>query len=112
MNMKFYYNGKLIRTSKTHEYKYALVNKNSLQAYRCSKDMKGIEAAKSEIARDLNLLLSVKNGTYKRKDRWSSTAKEIEEQFIKWYGSMENAIDHNRKYCEQFMVVELEAREK
>lgn len=25
--MKFYYNDKLVRTSKTHEYKYAVINK-------------------------------------------------------------------------------------
>lgn len=107
--MKFYYQGHLIRTSKTHNYKYALINKETFYAYRCSKDLKGIQSAIYEIRRRLDLLLSIQNGTFIQKPRCCS-AKEIENAQIKYYGSLQNAIDEEKDYVNSFIVVELEAK--
>lgn len=108
--MKFYYNGNLVRTSKTHEYKFALLNTETGKAYACSKDMKGMDRAMSEVSRTYNLYLSVKNGTYRRKDRWCYTAKQIEDNCIEYYGSLDKAIEEQRQRVAKYKVVELEAR--
>lgn len=108
--MKFYYKGHLIRTSKTHNYKYAVIDKETFKAYRCSKDMKGIQSALHEIRRRLDILLSVQNGTYIQKPRCYS-AKEIENNQIKYYGSLQNAIDEQKEYVNSFIVVELETKQ-
>lgn len=108
--MKFYYNGKLVRTSKTHEYKFALLNTETGKAYACSKDMKGMDRAMSEVSRTYNLYLSVKNGTYRRKDRWCYTAEQIEANCIKYFGSLDNAIAEHKAQIDKYKVVELEAR--
>lgn len=109
--MKFYYNGQLVRTSKTHEYKYALLNTNTGKAYACSKDMKGIDKAIAEASRTLNLYKSVKNGTYRRKDRWSRTAEQLEQGAIEYWGSLDNCIAEFEKDFAKYKVVELEARD-
>ena len=108
--MKFYYNGQLVRTSKTHEYKYAVINTETGKAYACSKDMKGIDKAMSEIRRPLNHYQSLKNGTYRRKDRWSYTLKQATEKAIEMYGSIENAIAECEANVARYKIVELEAR--
>lgn len=107
--MKFYYQGHLIRTSKTHNYKYAIIDKETFKAYRCSKDLKGIQSGLHEIRRNLDVLLSVQNGTYIQKPR-CCTAKEIENNKIKYYGSLQNAIDKEKEYVNSFIVVELEIK--
>lgn len=47
--MKFYYNGKLMRTSKTHEYKYAIVSENDV-LWSCHGTL---EAAQKEFRRPI-----------------------------------------------------------
>lgn len=42
--MKFYYKEKLIRTSKTHEYKYAVINIKTGKCVTCSAKREGCEA--------------------------------------------------------------------
>ena len=108
--MKFYYNGQLVRTSKTHEYKFAVINTKTMKAWGCSKDLKGIEAQWSQLCRTLNLYKSVKNGTYRQKDRWHNTAKQIEANCIKYYGSLDEAIKLEEDRIADFKIVELEAR--
>lgn len=39
--MKFYYNGKLIRTSKTHHYKFACINLETGNVLQCSETRSG-----------------------------------------------------------------------
>lgn len=41
--MKFYYDGKLIRTSKTHHYTHAVVNTATGKCLTCSSTLKGCE---------------------------------------------------------------------
>lgn len=118
--MKFYYNGKLIRTSKTHEYKYAIIRKDDIKRnapkitpFACSKDMKGIESNLSYLSKDLRLYKSVKNGTYKPRRKYgcpAKTAKEIEQFCIKWYGSLDAAIEAEQRNFDQWTVIELESK--
>lgn len=108
--MKFYYNGNLVRTSKTHEYKFALLNTETGKAYACSKDMKGMDRALSEVSQTYNLYLSVKNGTYRRKDRWARTAEQLEAGAVKYWGSLDNALTELKQDVDKYKIVELEAR--
>lgn len=108
--MKFYYQNHLIRTSKTHNYKYAVINKKTFKAYRCSQNMKGIQAALKEIGKNYERLVSVQNGSYVQKSKNCFTAEEIEKEQIKYYGSLQNAIDSEKNYINSFVVVELEER--
>lgn len=68
--MKFYYNGKLVRTSKTHEYKYALLNRAD-RTLACSATRKGAETAYNRAYKDkacwLDIYTKVLNGTYRPK---------------------------------------------
>ena len=118
--MKFYYNGKLVRTSKTHEYKYAIVKRADIESdaerikpFACSKDMKGVESNLAYLSKTLRRYQSVKDGTYKRtriNGIPTYTAKEVEQSCIKWYGSLDAAIEAERKAYEQWVVVELESK--
>lgn len=108
--MKFYYNGKLVRTSKTHEYKYALINTETEKARACSKDLKGVHAELAYLRKGLDVYLAVQNGTYRQKDRGCYTAKQIEENAIRWYGSLQAAIDNEKAFLAKYKIVELEAR--
>lgn len=47
--MKFYYNGKLMRTSKTHEYKYAIITENGC----CCSCHGTLESAQKEFRRPI-----------------------------------------------------------
>jgi hypothetical protein len=59
--MKFYYNGKLIRTSKTGEYKYALLDQNG-KCLTCSATLKGAQSYKdSAISKKRNSIKSNEN---------------------------------------------------
>lgn len=107
---KHYYKDTLIRTSKTHQYSFALLNKFTLVPYTCSSTMKGIEKAQREIAQRLNIYKAVKAGTYVKKDRWSYSAKEIEANCVRYYGSLDQAIAEQQAYVDRFIVVRLEVR--
>ena len=48
--MKFYYNGKLVRTSKNHEYKYAIIGENG-NLWSCHGTL---EAAQKEFRRPIS----------------------------------------------------------
>lgn len=70
--------------------------------------MKGIQSALNEIGKKYKLLLSVQNGTYIQKSKNCFTAEEIEKEQVKYYGSLQNAIDSEKDYINSFVVVELE----
>lgn len=49
--MKFYYNGKLIRTSKTRHYKYAVGTSDTATYARCSETLANAQKALDELKR-------------------------------------------------------------
>lgn len=114
--MKFYYNGALVRTSKTHIYKYAIIRKEDLNTtkkkikpFACSKDMKGIESNLAYLSRDLRIYKAVKHGTYVKIKPYQYSPKEMEKRIIELYGSVEAAIKRAQELFDQWTVVELTA---
>ena len=109
--MKFYYNGKLIRTSKTHEYKYAVLHGD--KCLGCSATREGALKTAYALAnakKSLALYESVLNGTYIRKSRNHYTA----EQIIRNAGGVEGIkreIEGYKAYISECVLVELEARD-
>lgn len=108
--MKFYYNGKLVRTSKTHEYKYALINIETGHCYACGADRRNPENELNYRSGNLRVYKAVKNGQYRQKDKCHCTADEIRKNAEKYYGSLENAIAECEKYISKLQIVELEPR--
>lgn len=108
--MKFYYNDKLIRTSQTHVYKFAVLHGD--RCLGCSTTREGAlknACALNNAKKDLAIFESVLNGTYVRKSRNHYTA----EQIIKRAGGIEavkKQIDSCKTYIAECVVVELEAR--
>ena len=49
--MKFYYNGKLIRTSKTHVYNWAIIDPTDGGVYACRRDRSGAESEYNRLLR-------------------------------------------------------------
>ena len=114
--MKFYYNGALVRTSKTHIYKFAIIRKSDLDTtaskitpYACSRDMKGIESNLAYLSRGLRIYKAVKAGTYVKKKPYEYTSKELETLAIENYGSLDAAIEKKQQDFDQWAVVELTA---
>lgn len=83
--MKYYYDGQLIRTSKTHHYAYACVRKNAegngWECLGCSATRKGAEKVKNEIItryenaidgyeRAIKAINEGKKGYYNRRHEW------------------------------------------
>lgn len=69
--MKFYYNGILVRTSKNHEYKYALINqleKGIIAVITCSSTYDGCQ-------KELNRIISNK---YENIENYKRILKSIE----------------------------------
>ena len=115
--MKFYYKGKLVRASKTHEYKYAIIKKSDAESdavkikpFACSKDMKGIESNLAYLSKELRCYKAVKSGTYVKKPHCYSS-KELEKLMVEFYGSVDAAIEAKQAWFDQWIVVELEAKE-
>ena len=119
--MKFYYNNKLVRTSKTHEYKYALIWEGREKVEMCSGTREGCE---KEITRRINVRLeaienekaiitAIKAGKnkYMCKEGRRSYYIELPTKDISevegWIENRKNAIEEIRK---NLKLVELEAR--
>ena len=89
--MKYYYNGRLVRTSKTHIYTHALVG-TSGKAVACSSDPNRLMKEKE---------LGIKN--------WESYLKSVEAK-----GNTED-IEYAKAYLEKvrnWKIVEIEMREE
>ena len=52
--MKFYYNGKLVRTSKTHEYHYAIVKADGSKARSCHGTLKAAQNEMNRVIAEYN----------------------------------------------------------
>lgn len=110
--MKFYYNGQLIRTSKNHHYTHAVVKvtEKGVICYGCSSTEKGAEKLRDGLVQVHNykVWVSVKNGTYRPKDRWSSTMQRMQEKAVETYGSVDEAVNHWKEIITGIEVVEIE----
>lgn len=116
--MKFYYEGKLIRTSKTHDYKYAaLINEKCL---KCSGTKQGAEAEISRLIREAENNIAFYESALQAYEKGSTMVRSRRGDWVKldtaWY-TPENLRDwkeseHKRLNFikENAKVVELEAR--
>ena len=121
--MKFYYNDKLIRTSKTHHYTHAIINiANNNSCYMCSATKEGCEREKrrlinheySNIEYDkaaIKALEAGKSGIWSKISGRSYFHKFDEsdtiEYYTNWIASHEAMIDHYRNHL---IIVEIEER--
>lgn len=120
--MKFYYNGKLVRTSKNHEYKYASINKKTGKAYSCSTTKEGagaeinrrINEAKRNIANYEKCIDAInKNYPYifiktGRTDYKVVLKGKTVEEYEKWIGYNKEDLEY---YSTNFEIVELEMKD-
>lgn len=115
--MKFYYNGKLVRTSKTHEYKFA-----AMLDGRCLKSSATREGAQEEIERSLrelnhrieaekNALKALESGEsmFRSGKNWVKIDRKwhTAENLTKWIKADTETRNHIKANAQ---VVELEAR--
>ena len=121
--MKFYYNGKLIRTSKCHIYTHAVIDTATGRCEGCRADKKNAESIiSSEISRHqkgiedckrcINAVNQGKKGVrFYERNGWSWFRKFEEddtvEHFEKWIKSHDENIERIKQ---NWKVVELEAR--
>lgn len=107
--MRFYFNGKLVRTSKTHEYNYAAFSGEKLIA--CSETREGAEncAVLSERRAELKRMEGVLEGRGYR-SKWSGykTAKDV----IKNLGGREEVVRIVENLKKFFSTVHIEKLEK
>lgn len=121
--MKFYYNGKLIRTSKNHIYTHAVINNTTGALIGCRKSLELAEAIKTgEINRyyhaiaeqeaAIKALKAGKKGIWLKDGRHSwykeFTDKHTVEYFEECIESLKRSIEY---FSENWEIVELEARE-
>ena len=111
--MKFYYNGQLMRTSKTHHYTHAIIRHNddeSITCMGCSSSKQGAEKLMNGlwVFKNYRMWKSVQDGTYKPKDRWSYSLAKMRSQAPEQYGSVDGAVKHYQDIISRFEIVEVE----
>lgn len=117
--MKFYYNDKLIRTSKTHHYTHAVINENG-EALTCSATLKGCESfinawingLYTSIQNATNAINAIKNGKTTYKETfcgrvYNTPIKGSVEQYEEWIQKCKTDI---KRYQTCWQIVELEER--
>lgn len=117
--MKFYYEGKLIRTSKTHEYKYAAIS-SSGHCLKCSATKQGAQAELDRIFRESMRNLEFYRAALQALEIGEARVRNSRGEWIKldttWYKPEElrkwiKSIEENAPtFYERNKVVELEAR--
>lgn len=89
--MKFYYNGNLIRTSKTHEYRYALLfvrEDGTYRALRCSAERKSCvqefdrRTRAEQIAKQTGMTIDEVWNSRKYPDLWSDQLYRKDELIV------------------------------
>ena len=120
--MKFYYEGKLVRTSKTHEYHYGVWNKKYQKMKSCNSTK---ELAEKELRTYINEPLNYIEETKEaikafqsgKKGYWTKVGhRTFYVRFVNGdtIEDMEQTIKHNQELYEyrknNYCVVELEAR--
>ena len=117
--MKFYYNGKLVRTSKTHEYKYGVYHTNLDKVIACSATKDGaqahIDAKVANLNREIenceNALKAIAKGKthYGYKDGRKTYLEKVStaEKHTEWLAGYKKSLESVKR---THKVVELEAR--
>lgn len=120
--MKFYYNGKLVRTSKNHEYTHAVINITNDGCMGCRASKETAEAIiTSEIAQyekrianyesAIKALESGKSGYYAKEGRRIYYNKFSSDSTVERYiERIEWCREYINKVMANWQVVELEAR--
>ena len=121
--MKFYYNGQLIRTSKTHHYTHACISikDGKYICQGCSSTRAGAEKVKNEVVTRfensifsyrarIEALKAGKSGYYSRKHEWISfksyTCGTLEDN-ERW---LESALEDLERIKRDWTIVEVEER--
>lgn len=119
--MKFYYNNKLVRTSKTHEYKYALIWEGTGNLVMCSATREGCEKeiksrighCREAIENYENIIKAINNGSKKflakagRKSFYIDIPVDSVEKCKEYIGHEREKIE---AYIRKMKIVELEVR--
>lgn len=104
--MKFYYKGQLVRTSKTRNYKYAIVRENGdkIKVYACSETR---ENAQKRLQAEINYQ------TQRAEDelKWCKIPKNYE-WCVEYYGKCDPEADYKQRLenIKEIKIVELEER--
>lgn len=106
--MKFYYDGQIIRTSKTHHYTHACINKNKddngkHQCYGCSATRKGAEKIKQDILRRYQTQIEHNKIAMKAKEEGKKGYRNTRGEFIKFYNeeTPQEYIEACKRYIEE-----------
>jgi hypothetical protein len=121
--MKFYYNGKLVRTSKTHEYKYAVIATNrDDKVLTCSTTKNGAQAfinryiseREDDIKTSENIIKAIESGArgfYAVRGRKTDYINIRDDHSVEYSrGRIEECKRAIEFYLTYWKVVELEAR--
>lgn len=110
--MKFYFEGKLIRTSKTHHYTHAVIKRteNDFILYGCSSSYKLAEKMMMDSIpyKRYRKWMAVQDGSYKPRDKWAYSLEKMRKKAVEQFGSVENAVKSSRDGIEGFEIVEIE----
>lgn len=109
--MKFYYEGTLLRTSKTHHYTHAIIKRTN-DGIKCIGCSSSLEKAKKLMEnhptyQDYKLALSVQNGTYKKRNSYSNSIEYLKERAIENYGSIDAWVNRYETIINSWEIVEI-----
>lgn len=99
--MKFYYNGKLVRTSKTHEYKYGVYSANQDKVIACSATREGAEAHITRIMSDSRDRLKTYEGALKALKAGASG-------FDSYFGRRSTYIRFRQEHTEKYFTEQID----
>lgn len=102
--MKFYYKDQLMRTSKNHDYKYAIIEeKNSkIVCQMCSKTYDGCEKGKNKMIAEIK--------KYIRWDQQLLAETDNEQHAKEWQEEIEMLMKRLEEVKANWIIVELEKR--
>lgn len=99
--MKFYYNGKKVRESKTHEYKYGVYSVRSDKVIACSETREGAEANITRLTADSRDSLKTYEGALKAL-RFGSSG------FDSYWGRRSTYVRFREEHTEEYFVEKIE----
>jgi hypothetical protein len=99
--MKFYYNGKKVRESKTHEYKYGVYSVSQDKIIGCSETREGAEAQITRIMADSRDALKTYEGALKAL-RFGSSG------FDSYWGRRSTYVRFREEHTEKYFIEKIE----
>ena len=99
--MKFYYNGKKVRESKSHVYKYAVYNVMCEKVLSCSETREGAEAQITRLTADSRDSLKTYEGALKAL-RFGSSG------FDSYFGRRSTYVKFREEHTEQYFIERIE----